>query len=189
MLFQQRVAVIVEVADQRRLDPEAIEPLFDMGHGGGGLGPVDGDAHQLRAGPRQRRNLGDRRRDIGRVGIGHRLHHDRGVAADRDVADPDRNGAPVALASPWRPGYITFGEAAPAAEALGLPPLAGAKTKSASSAATATPVAALSAVAGSAVRSGVSPCAVSNRTATGSSTAATAIGRGQARQKIAVTVK
>ena len=62
-------------------------------------------------------------------------------------------------------------------------------TRSASSAATATPVAALSAVAGSAVRSGVSPCAVSSRTATGRSTAATAIGRGQARQNIAVTAK
>ena len=84
MLFQQRVAVIVEVADQRRLDAEDIEPLADIRHGGGGLGAVDGDAHQLRARPRQRRDLGDGRLDIGRVGIGHRLHDDGGVAADGD---------------------------------------------------------------------------------------------------------
>ena len=93
--FEQRVAVIVEVADQRRLDAEDVEPLADVRHGGRGLGTVDGDAHELGAGARQRRDLGGGRLDIGRVGIGHRLHDDGGIAAQRDVADPDRDGAPA----------------------------------------------------------------------------------------------
>ena len=95
MLFQQRVAVIVEVADQRRLDAENVEPLANIGNGCRGLGTVDGDAHQLGAGARQRRDLGGSRLDIGRVGIGHRLDDDGGIAAQRDVADPDRDGAPA----------------------------------------------------------------------------------------------
>ncbi len=95
MLFQQRVAVIVEVADQRRLEPKNVEPLADVRYGGGGLGAIHGDAHQLRAGARQRRDLRRRGIDIGRVGIGHRLHDDRRVATDGDAADRDGNGVPA----------------------------------------------------------------------------------------------
>ena len=87
MLLQQRVAVIMEVADQRRFDAENVQPLADMGHGGGGLGAIHGDAHQLGAGARQRRDLGRGGVDIGRVGIGHRLHDDGRVAAKGDAAD------------------------------------------------------------------------------------------------------
>ena len=94
MLLEQGVAVIVEVADERRLDPEPIEPLFDVRHGGGRLGAVDRDPDKFRARARQRGHLRGRGLDIGRVGIGHRLHDDRRIAADRDAADPDRNCAP-----------------------------------------------------------------------------------------------
>ncbi len=83
MLGEQRVAVIVEVADQRRLDAQDVEPLADMRHGRGGLGAVDGDAHELGARPRQRRDLLGRSIDVGRVGIGHRLDDDGRIAAER----------------------------------------------------------------------------------------------------------
>ena len=61
--------------------------------------------------------------------------------------------------------------------------------KSKRSAASAMPDAALSTVAGSATRSGVSNCAASRSTANGISTAATIIGRGQARQSSVVSAK
>jgi hypothetical protein len=69
--------------------PSRSEPLADMRHGGSTLVAIDGDAHQLRAGREQRGDLGDRRVDIGRVGIGHRLHDDGRAAADDDAADID----------------------------------------------------------------------------------------------------
>ena len=57
MVGQQLVAVVVEVADQRHVDAHRGEPLADVRHGGGGLVAVDGDAHELGAGARQRRDL------------------------------------------------------------------------------------------------------------------------------------
>jgi hypothetical protein len=52
---------------------------------------IDGDAHQLRAGAPELRHLPHGRLDVGCVGIGHRLHHDRRAAADADPADIDAN--------------------------------------------------------------------------------------------------
>ena len=56
------------------------------GTGGRRLGRVDRDAHHLGAGERQLLDL-DRGADgVDRVGVGHRLHAHRRVAADRDDA-------------------------------------------------------------------------------------------------------
>ena len=60
-----------------------------MRHGRRRLVAVDGDAHQLRAGAGERRDLPRRRLDVRRVGVGHRLHDDRRAAADHDAADID----------------------------------------------------------------------------------------------------
>ena len=49
-------------------------------------------AHQLGPGARQRLDLSDRALDVRRVGVGHRLHDDGGVAADGDRADLDGQG-------------------------------------------------------------------------------------------------
>ena len=65
ILGEQRVAVIVEVADERRVDAQDIEPLADMRHGGSGLGAIDGDAHELGARAGERRDLLRRRLDVG----------------------------------------------------------------------------------------------------------------------------
>ena len=58
MLGEQRVAVIVEVADQRHVDAARVELVADMRHGGGSLVAVHGDAHELRAGAGKGRDLG-----------------------------------------------------------------------------------------------------------------------------------
>ncbi len=96
MLGQQDMAVIVEVADDRDIEPHLQQLLLDMRDCRGRFGAVDRDAHQFRTGAGERRGLAHRALDIGGVGIGHGLHHDRGAAADRDVADHHRHGpAPV----------------------------------------------------------------------------------------------
>ena len=92
IIGQQLVADVMEVADQRRGDAALAQAVADVRHGGGGFLAVDGDAHQFRAGARQRRDLRDRALDIGGVGVGHRLHHDRRAAADGDIADHDLGG-------------------------------------------------------------------------------------------------
>jgi hypothetical protein len=89
VIGQESVAVIVEIADDRHLDVHLQEPLFDVRHGGGRLVAVDGDADDLGTGPRQRRHLLCRSLGVGRVGVGHRLHHDGRAAADSYVADLD----------------------------------------------------------------------------------------------------
>ena len=91
MIGQKLVADVVEVADERHRDAHLAEAILDVRHGGRRLVAVDRDAHQFGAGARQRRHLARGRLDVGRVGIGHRLHDDRRRAADRDAADVDRD--------------------------------------------------------------------------------------------------
>ena len=97
IIGEQCMAVIVKVADQRRGDAEYIEPLADDGHRGSGFCTVHRDAHKLRTGAGERRDLARGRIDIGGVGIRHRLHDNWGVAAKDDAANIDRNGAPSRL--------------------------------------------------------------------------------------------
>ena len=97
MIGEQLVADIVEVADQRHGDAALAQAVADMGHGGGGLVAVDGDADQFRSRPRQRGDLLHRARDVRGVGIGHRLHDDRRTAPDGHVADLDLGGGVAGL--------------------------------------------------------------------------------------------
>src|SRR6185437_4579434 len=73
-------------------DAALAQAVAGMRDGGGRLLAVYGDAHHFGAGARESCDLRDRAIDIGGVGVGHRLHHDRGAAADRDVADLDLRG-------------------------------------------------------------------------------------------------
>jgi hypothetical protein len=85
----------MEIADQGRGDAALAQAVADMRHGGGGFVAVDRDPHQFRAGAGEGRDLRHRARDIGGVGVGHRLHHDRRASADGDIADHDlRGGVP-----------------------------------------------------------------------------------------------
>ncbi len=69
------------------------QPALDLGDGGGRLGDVHGDAHDLRARRGERRDLRRRAGDVGRVGAGHGLDDHRCAAAHLDVADLDADRA------------------------------------------------------------------------------------------------
>src|SRR5690606_25848490 len=89
---QQLVAVVVEVPHQGHVEAHVVEAGADGGHGAGGGVVVDGDAHDLAAGPSQVGHLRGRAGGIGGVGVGHVLHHHRVTASDRHTADPRRRG-------------------------------------------------------------------------------------------------
>jgi hypothetical protein len=91
VLGEQRMAVIVEVADEGHVDATSVEFVADMRHGNRSLRPVDRHAHELRAGAGKGRDLGHGGIHIGSVGVGHRLHHDGRRSADDDTANIDRN--------------------------------------------------------------------------------------------------
>ena len=74
----------MEVAHQRHVDAHAVELIADVRHGGGRLRRIDGDAHEFGAGHRQLLDLDGRLDRIDRVGVGHRLHPHRRIAANRD---------------------------------------------------------------------------------------------------------
>ena len=97
MVGQQLVADIMEIADQRHVEAEPLETLADLRHGGRAFVAIDGDAHQFRAGPVKGGNLSDRRIDIGRIGIGHRLDDHRRRSPDDHPANIDGNGGPAGL--------------------------------------------------------------------------------------------
>ena len=83
VLRQQQVAVIVEVTHDRDRDAHEAESLDDRRHSRRGLIIVDCHPHQLA--PRSRK-LGDLPHGgghIGRIGVGHRLDHNRMTRADR----------------------------------------------------------------------------------------------------------
>ena len=92
VLRQQQVAVVVEVADERHVDPEPVELGADDRDRLGGLVVVDGDAHQLRSGVGELRDLDGGGVGIGGVGVRHRLDDDRVRRSDRDVADQHGQG-------------------------------------------------------------------------------------------------
>ena len=87
VLRQQDMAVVVEVADERRGDARVEHALLDGGHRGRRLGQVDRDAHELRARLRELDALPRGRVDVGRVGVGHRLDGNGRAAADLDRPD------------------------------------------------------------------------------------------------------
>jgi len=88
MLRQQTVAIEVKIPDQRHVYAYCVELVANCRYCRGGLGIIYGNAHDFRAGTRQFRNLAHGGCDIRRIGIGHRLDHDRRAASDRDVGHP-----------------------------------------------------------------------------------------------------
>ena len=95
MIGKQPVADIVEIADQRHVDAQPVEPLADAGHGRRAFVAIDGDADDFGAGAVEGGDLRHRLVDIRRVGVGHRLDDDRRAAADDHAADVDRNRFPA----------------------------------------------------------------------------------------------
>ena len=69
------------------------EPLLDARHCGGSLVAIDGDAHQLGAGRCKGCHLARGRLHIGCIRVGHRLHDNRGAAANNDAANINPHGS------------------------------------------------------------------------------------------------
>jgi len=95
VLRQQKVSVVMEVADDRDARAQLVESLDDVGHSLGGLVSVDSHADHFAARPRQVGNLLDSSRDIRRVGVGHRLHHYWCITADSHSADGGGDSLPA----------------------------------------------------------------------------------------------
>jgi hypothetical protein len=89
-LRQQQVAVVVEIADERRRAPRVEHALLDLRHRGRRVGHVDGDADHVRARFRQFDALLRRATGVRRVGHRHRLHDDRRAAAHLHARDAVR---------------------------------------------------------------------------------------------------
>jgi len=100
------MTVVVKIPDKGCGPAPVIEAAPDMRYGGGGLGRVDGDPHQLRTRRDQFGALPCRSFRIGGVGVGHRLHRHRSAAADGDVADIDRRRHVPRFHSPLRRAEI-----------------------------------------------------------------------------------
>jgi len=65
---------------------------YDLGNSRCRLVVVDGDAHELRSGPRQCDNLIRGGRRVGGIRVRHRLNDDRMAAADGDTTNPRGGG-------------------------------------------------------------------------------------------------
>ena len=103
VLDQQQVSVVVEVTHQRHTDAEVVElAADDRDRSGRGL-VVDGDPDQLATGVCQGSDLQRGRVGVGRIGVGHRLHHDRLIETDRHATDDHARGHPPGQAHPLSP--------------------------------------------------------------------------------------
>ncbi len=85
-LRQQLVAVVVKIADQRNIESHFVQLLANRRDFGRSLGRVDRDADNFRSGLRELFDLNRGRDRVGGIGIGHRLHHHRRIAADANLA-------------------------------------------------------------------------------------------------------
>ena len=87
MFPQQLVTVEVEVADDGHVHAQLRQPFTNRRDCGGCGSLVHRDAHQFRAGARQRLDLLRGALDVGRVRVGHGLHDDGCGTADGHAAD------------------------------------------------------------------------------------------------------
>ena len=86
--------VVVEISDNRRLPTLGADPFHDRRYSLRGRLGVYRHPDQFRAGPRQRRNLLHGGLNVRGVGVGHRLHHHRGIRPHHHRPDLYRNRAP-----------------------------------------------------------------------------------------------
>jgi hypothetical protein len=101
---EQLMAVVVEIADERGAAAGIAHPLLDLGDRGRRFRQVTVHAHHLGTGFASSMHCRAVAAHVGRVGHRHRLHHDRGAAADEHVADAHANR----LVQPNRSGHVTI---------------------------------------------------------------------------------
>ena len=92
ILSEQLVTVIVEVADDGHAHTLLVEFLDNVRHCCRRFIVVDRDPHKLGASTSQCGHLLDGRSHIGRVRVGHRLHHNWCIGAHSHSAHHGRNG-------------------------------------------------------------------------------------------------
>ncbi len=93
VLLEKQMAVVVEVAHDGNADTVHVQGVGDLGNSRGGFFGVYRDTDQFGTGFRQGHDLIDCAGNIGRIGIGHGLHHDRVIRTDLNAANVDRNGS------------------------------------------------------------------------------------------------
>ena len=111
MIVEQLMADIMEIADQRDVAAHFRKTVANMRHGRGGLIAVDGDPHEFGARIGERRDLGRRPFDIGRIRVGHRLDGDRRAATGEDRRIAGANAHANGAASGREPGDVRVREA------------------------------------------------------------------------------
>src|SRR5579875_450343 len=84
---EKNVAVVVKIADERRVASGVEDAALDFRDGGGGFGNVDGDADEFGAGLGEFKILFGGGGDVGGIGVGDGLDDDGRAAADLDFAD------------------------------------------------------------------------------------------------------
>ena len=89
IVAKKRVADVMEIADQWDRHAEFAQLITDSRHSFSGFITINRDAHEFGPGTGEIGHLFDGSRNVGRVRVGHRLHHDRRPAADNDAADID----------------------------------------------------------------------------------------------------
>ncbi len=92
MVAQQRVSVVMEIADKGRIAPGVANAGRDLRNGPGRFGRVHGHAHQLRARFDQFQGLRGCGANIGGGRIGHGLYRDRCAAADLQGSHANGDG-------------------------------------------------------------------------------------------------
>jgi hypothetical protein len=95
ILGQQLVAVVVKVAHDGHVHAAGVQELHDVRHRPRGLVVVHRNAHDLAAGAPQGGHLPHGALHVGRVGVGHGLHHHRVRAPHGNAAHVHGNGAPA----------------------------------------------------------------------------------------------
>ena len=89
MRSEQLMAVVVEVAHDRRRKAIICQALHDLRDRRCSCVIVDGDTHKLTAGARQMRHLRCGTSGVSGIGVGHGLHHDRMRRTDEHAANRD----------------------------------------------------------------------------------------------------
>ncbi len=86
------MSIVMKISDQGNVYTKRPERLDNAGNSLGGIVGVDGDTDQLRTRASQLHHLVYGRCGIGGVGVGHRLHDNRMIAADVHPADIHDDG-------------------------------------------------------------------------------------------------
>jgi hypothetical protein len=85
----------MEVADDRDMNSDSVQPFDNVRHCLGRSIIVDGYPDEFRSCAAESRNLLDSSWDVRRIGVGHRLHNHGSIATDAYLADQNSRSLPA----------------------------------------------------------------------------------------------